>query len=232
MKRLFPLLVSGFALAASALAQVDFDKRAADVGLLQAKQIQAEVGVTAAQRAKMNAAADRHRKNLEEYEKQLKALGTTTPDKRKLLGFFETLKNEVFAALTPAQIRRLRELTLQRLGLIALIDEQVSKRVGLSPAQITKLKAAFQTGRTKFVTLQQSTARPILAPYEGRKPKSQAEATALRAEIEGKLKVASDRVKPQLVAIGKQTDSAMLSVLTPAQKAAWTAHKGRPFTAK
>jgi hypothetical protein len=232
MKRLFPLLVTGFVLTASASAQVDFDKRAADVGLLQAKQIQAEVGVTAAQRAKMNAAADRHRKRLEDYEKELKALGTVTPDKRRLLGFFETLKSDVFAALTPAQIRRLRELTLQRLGLVALTDDQVAKKVGLSAAQVTKLKAAFQSGRTKFVTLQQSTAKPILAPYEGRKPKTQAEATALRTEIEGKLKAASDRVKPQLVAIGKQTDAAMMAVLTPAQKAAWAALKGRPFKAK
>ncbi|RYG24164.1 hypothetical protein EON82_11650 [bacterium] len=232
MKRLFPLLVSGFVLAASASAQVAFDKRAADIGLLQAKPVQTDVGITAAQRTKMNAAADKHRKSLQDYEKTLKALGTTTPDKRRMLGFFETLKSDVFAVLTPPQIKRLRELTLQRLGLIALTDEQVAKKVGLSAAQVTKLKTAFQNGRTKFMNLQQSTAKPILAPYEGRKPKTQAEATALRTEIEGKLKVASARVKPQLVAIGKQTDAAMLAVLTPAQKATWTALKGRPFKGK
>lgn len=232
MKRLLPLLVSGIALVSSAYAQIDFDKRAADVGLLQAKQIQSEVGITAAQRTKMNAAADRHRKNLQDYEKTLKALGSSTPDKQRLLGYFETLKNDVFAALTPAQIRRLRELTLQRLGLVALTDPQVAKKAGLSDAQVTKLKNAFQAGRTKFVTLQQSTAKPILAPYAGRKPKTQAEATALRTEIEGKLKVASNRVKPRLVAIGKETDAAMMAVLTPAQKSAWAALKGRPFKAK
>ena len=232
MKRLIPLFVSGFALCASASAQLSFDKRAADIGILQAKQVQADVGITAAQRAKLNSAAERHRASLKEYEKQLKALGTTTPDKQKMLGFFETLKSDVFAVLSPAQIKRLRELTLQRLGLVALTDEQVAKKVGLSPTQVSKLKSAFQAGRSKFVALQQSTAKPILAPYEGRKPKSQAEATALRTEIEGKLKAASSRVKPRLVAIGRETDANMMAVLTAPQKAAWTALKGRPFKAK
>lgn len=232
MKRSFLLAVSVLALAASAAAQVDFDKRAADVGLLQAKQVQTEVGITAAQRAKMNAAADAHRKRLEDYEKTMRALGTTTPDKNRLLGFFETLKSDVFAILTPAQIKRLREVTLQRLGLVSLTDPQVAKKVGLSDGQVTKLKAAFEAGRNKFVSLQQSTAQPILAPYKDKKPKDQAEATKWQADVQGKLKAASVKIKPQLEAIGKDTDKKMLAILTPAQQSSWTALKGKPFKPK
>jgi hypothetical protein len=232
MKRSLLLAISALALSSVASAQIDFDKRASDVGLLQAKEIQTAVGITAAQRAKMNAAAEAHRKRLEDYQKQLQALGTMTPDKTRLLGFFETLKNDVFAALTPPQIKRLRELTLQRLGMVSLTDPQVANKVGLSDTQVAKLKTAFEKGRTKFVTLQQATANPILAPYKNRKPKDQAEATSLRAEVEGKLKAASIRIKPQLEAIGKETDASMLAVMTPAQKSAWTALKGQPFKAK
>lgn len=226
------LLLPVLLLAGAALAQDTFETHVADVGLLQAKQVQTDVGITAAQRAKMNAAADAHKKRLEEYQKQMRALGSMTPDKRKLQGFFETLKKDVFAVLTKPQIARLRELTLQRLGLISLTDKQVADRVGLSPTQVLGLRKAFESGRTKFVAAQQAAAGPILAPYKGRKPKSQEEAAALRKEIEGKLKTASVRVKPQLEAIGKQTDAAMLAVLTAPQRAKWTALKGRPFKAQ
>ncbi len=232
MKRSLLFAISALALSSVASAQIDFDKRASDVGLLQSKAIQTEVGITAAQRDKMNLAAEAHRKRLEAYQKQLQALGTMTPDKTRLLGFFETLKNDVFAVLTPPQIKRLRELTLQRLGMVSLTDPQVAKKVGLSSAQIDKLKAAFEAGRTKFVTLQQGTANQILAPYKNRKPTSQAEATSLRAEVDGKMKAASLKIKPQLEAIGKETDASMLAVMTPAQKSAWTALKGKSFKPK
>ena len=231
MKRSLFLLPALFA-AAVASAQDAFDTHVADVGLLQARQVQDDVKITAAQRTKMNAAADAHRKRLEAYQKQLQALGGGQPDRARMQGFFDTLKKDVFAVLSPAQIARLRQLTLQRLGLISLTDNDVAKRVGLSPAQVGGLKKAFQSGRAKFVALQKSAAAPILAPYKNRKAKDQAEAAALRKEVEGKLKVASVKVKPQLEAIGKQTDVAMLAVLTAPQKAKWAALKGVPFKAK
>ncbi len=225
-------LLPALLIAGAASAQDAFDAHVADVGLLQAKQVQDDVKITAAQRAKMNKAADAHKARLQDYDKQLKALGTVKPDRKRLQSFFDILKKDVFAVLSPTQLSRLRQLTLQRVGLISLTDPEVSKKIGLSTDQVTKLKAAFQKGRTQFVNLQQSTAAPILAPYKNRKPKDQAEATSLRKELEGKLKVASATLKPKLVEIGKQTDTAMMAVLTPAQKAKWTALKGVPFKAK
>ena len=46
------------------------------------------------------------------------------------------------------------------------------------------------------------------------------------------MKAASLKIKPQLEAIGKETDASMLAVMTPAQKSAWTALKGKPFKPK
>lgn len=226
------LLLPALLIVGAASAQDSFDTHVADVGLLQAKVVQTDVGITAAQRTKMNAAAEQHKKRLQEYEKQLKALGTTSPDKRRLKGMFDILKKDVFAVMTKGQIKRLRELTLQRIGLISLTDDQVAAKVGLTPTQVGKIKQAFQAGRTKFVALQRSTAEPILAPYKDRKPKNAAEQTSLRKEIDAKLKVASVKVKPKLEAIGKETDAAMMAVLTAPQRAKWNALKGRPFKAK
>lgn len=225
-------LLSALLLSGTASAQDAFDFRVADVGLLQAKEVQTDVGITAAQRAKMNQAADAHKQRLIEYDKQLKALGSTTPDRARIRGFFEILKKDVIGDITPAQLRRLRELTLQRLGLLAVTDEQVAKRMGLSAAQVSKLKSAFEAGRTKFTLLQKSTADPILAPYRGKKPKDRAQAAQWNADVQAKLKTASLRVKPQLEAIGKATDASMMAVLTPSQRAMWVALKGRPFKAK
>ena len=199
MKRslfLLPLLL----LAGVASAAPDpFDFRVADVGLLQAKQVQTAVGITAAQRTKMNTAADTYKKRLETYQKQLQALGTVNPDKAKVRGLFEALKKDVVAVLTPAQLRRVRELTLQRLGLVSLTDATVAKKVGLSTAQVGKIRSAFGAGRAKFAALQQkaqTAAAPIAAQYKGRKPKSEAEAASLRKEIEGKLRPIQARSSP------------------------------------
>ena len=230
------LLLPALLVASVAHAAPDaFDFRVADVGLLQAKQVQTEVGITAAQRTKLNAAAAAHAKRLQDYERQLKALGQVNPDKTKLRSYFETLKKGVVAALTPAQLQRLRQLTLQRLGLVSLTDDGVSKRVGLSPAQIAKLKTAFASGRAKFNALQQKArvaAGPIAAKYKDRKPKTQAEAAALQKEIKAKLQPIEASYLPKFQAIGKQTDAAMLAVLTPVQKKTWAALKGKPFKAK
>lgn len=214
---------------AAAHAEPDaFDFRVADVGLLQVKQVQTDIGITAAQRAKMNKAADAHRARLIAYQKELQSTGGR-PDQGRVTGFLRTLKTEVLANLSASQLRRLRELTLQRLGTAALVDDAVSLRVGLSREQVAKLRETFQNGRGKFVMLQQKTAEPILAPYRKSNPKTDAEKAALRKELSGKLKAAGDKLKPQLLAIGKETDAAMLKILTPKQKATWAALKGKPF---
>ncbi len=229
------LLLPALLLAHAASAQdAAFDARVADVGLLQAKQVQADLKITPGQLTKMNVAAAAHTERLKAYQKTMEALGSVakTPDRQRLQGMFEQLKKEVFAVLTPTQIRRLRELTLQRLGLISLTDPGVSKTVGLSSAQVARLKAAFQTGRTKFVALQATVRDPILAPYKGRKPKDEAEAKAWQTAIVAKLKAAEPTAKPKLEAIGKSTDVAMNAVLTGPQRAKWNALKGQPFKAK
>lgn len=225
------LLVAGFASA----QQNEFDFRASDLSLLQAKQVQSDLGVTAAQRTKLNAAADAHKSRLEAYQKQLGALGTAKPDPARLRGMLQQVKTEALAILTPPQLKRLRELTLQRLGLIALTDKEVATRVGLSDAQRDKIKAAFQAGRSKFQSIQASartSAAPIVAKYKDRKPKNAAEAATLKKEIDAKVAPIRAKIVPQLQAVGKQTDQNMLAVLTPLQKSKWAALKGRLFTAK
>lgn len=234
MKRsivLLPLLL----LAGAARAQDSFDTHVADIGLLQAKAVQNDVGITPAERTKMEAAATEYRGKINDYGKQLKALGQTSPDQAKMHGMMDVLKTQVFAVLTPAQIRRVRELTLQRLGPVSMTDTVVAKRVGLSDAEVGRIKAAYQAGRVKFQTLQQSAqqaAQPVVAQYKDRKPKTQAEAAALQKEVTGKLAPVRARFVPQMQAVGKETDAAMQAVLTPAQKATWAALKGKPFVSK
>ena len=228
-------LLPAVLIAGAATAQDAFDFRVSDLRLLQAKQVQSDLGITAAQRARLNVAADAHKARLTEYQKQLQALGTTNPDKARLGAFLQTLKKEALAVLTPGQLARLRGITLQRLGLVSLTDDGVASRVGLSAAQVGRIKAAFQAGRTRFLAVQQSAraaAAPIAAQYKDRKPKTPTEAAALQKEVEGKVLPIRARFLPQLQAVGKQTDADMLAVLSAPQRVKWAALKGRPFTAK
>lgn len=231
MRRCALLLPALFA-AGAAQAQVtnSFDVHVGDVALLQDRHIQTDVGITAAQRTKMQAAANAHSQRLQEYQKQLQALGQTNPDRAKLIGFLNTLKKDVFAVLTPAQGHRLTQLTLQRIGPIALTDPIVGKQVGLTDAEKKRMVDAFNAGKAKFNTAQQAArtaAMPIAAQYKGKQM-----TPALQKEAEGKMEPIKSRLMTQANTISKQTDAAMLAVLTPAERAKWTALKGKTFVAK
>lgn len=142
---------------------------------------------------------------------------------------FLKLKKDVCAVLSPSQMTRLRELNLQRIGLAALNDDVVAKKIGMSDAQIKAYRAAFVAGGQKAAKLQQDTAKPILDKFAKIKPKTKAEADTLRQRAGEEVDAAEKKVAPQIVAIEKATQAKLDAVTTPKQKAAFKALMGKPF---
>jgi len=199
-----------------------FDAHCADIMVLQTKKIQTELGVTKSQRQKMNVFAKKYDAKANALKKELKASGKRSDP--RLLEYYDDLKIGVLGELTADQVRRLREISLQKFGLIALCDPVVGKKLGLSDDQQKKLRSTYDEGKMKF----DSTLARVYEPYQNRVPKDKAEAEAIRVELKGKLSIA----KFPLLSIRDDYDKRMRAILTSNQKAAYAALLGKPYKEK
>lgn len=217
----------------SAMSVMDrFQFHAADLQLLEAKPVQAELKITTAQRNAMNAFAEKHRAKLmaldELYKKQKKTAEDAQKDP-KIVAYFLELKTNVMLQLTKAQLKRLAEISLQRVSLSAITDDMVAQKIGMSKDQLTKFRNAFQDGGEQFAAAQRAAAAPILNKYKDKKPKDQKEAEALRKQFDAEMDAAMQKAAPQLNAIKAAAEKKLRAMITPAQWAKWTALLGKPF---
>lgn len=221
------VLLPIFALADS------FDQQVASIILLQDKRVQADLGITEEQRARMNRFADSHRAKLEAYYRELSKHGQKTGelsvDQNKLVGYFSVLKKGVLEQLSTAQIKRLREISLQYLGFSALADITVADRVGLSSAQHRKVAALVKQGVERAAKVQNKAIAASTSDLRSIKPKNEAEAKRIYDEANRRAEDATHRVAPEVEQIGLQTKGKVMAVLTPAQRVKWEALLGRPF---
>lgn len=221
--------------AVVASAQSDpFDYHCADVVLLQAKQVQTELKITEAQRAKMNDAAATHKTRLTTYEAQQKAAKTKDTQQQagvKLKSYFDELKKGVFTSLNAAQLKRLREITLQRAGLLALLDDVVAKKINFTGASYTKFRTTFTEGAKQAGNIERASLKPIFDKYEPKMKaaKTAAERQQVEAQMRPELESAGKKIGPQIQSLQAETQKKLVGILTPAQKTAWQALLGKPF---
>ena len=123
------------------------------------------------------------------------------------------LNDKMKAILTPEQAARLRQLDLQRRGILSLADPKVAEEVKLSPAnraEVGKIVADWQqqTGevtRTAFENARQSGQFP---------------------DFQSKL----SPTKQKLDKIKKAAEAQVQALLSDEEKAAWASAQGEPFT--
>jgi hypothetical protein len=236
MKAILTLML-GLLVAVTSFGQVtgkmdDFYFHLADIQILQAKPVQQAIGLTEAQRNRMNGFADKHREHLkalqEQYQREKKDPQGIQQDP-KLVGYFYELKLNVMRVLTPVQLKRLGEISLQRVGLAALTDEKVAKRIGMSNTQLSKMRLAFKDGGTKYAAAEKAAATPVLTKYKDKKVKDQKEAAALQKQFDADMAAAMQKAGPQLVAIKASAEKSMKAILTKDQLAKYQALMGKTF---
>ncbi len=231
-------VLSGLLVAAVSFGQTgeSFDFHVADFRLLTSKQIQAEVGITVAERATLNKFADAHKAAIQDYEKALVKQGKDpsklTMDDPMLQGLQMKLPDPVQKHLTLAQLKRLRELSLHAVAMGGVLDVIVSKRIGMSADQLKKARTIYggAVQRSQKITI--DVRNQVLAPYRGVKPKTQIEAQNLNHRITGEYQAAMEKRSPEMKAIEAQTKKAIQAVLTSKQLAAYKELQGKPFKPK
>lgn len=231
LKTLFFAIVLLTAALVGAQTKLDaFDSHCANILLLQQAPVKKELGVTEGQRAQMNSFAAWHQQELVKIDTDVRAkkISATDPKLRpRIDALFGQLKSKVLGVLTPKQLHRLAEVSLQNVGDAALCDPVVAKKIGMTEPQIKKMQSTYQEGAKKFASLEQTTAQAVLAPYQNRKPKDEAEAKKWNAEVQTKMEAASRQVKPKLDAVRASYKAKMQAILTAKQKKAYQGLLGK-----
>lgn len=231
---LISLIALSAAAAASAQAMDAFDAHASNIRFLEARKVQTELGITEAQRSRMNKHADTYRADLKAYEAELKKKGVDVktlkaPDAR-MRSINGKLRQNVFSELKPAQLKRLREISLQTVGLVAVLDTKVAAKVGVSATQLKQMRDLYTAGSKQADALMKKEVGGALASFKGANPKTDSEKKKLKDQAEAKVKAAQERIAPQVENVRKQTRDRMLAVMTPAQESAFMALQGKKFT--
>src|ERR1019366_6847049 len=133
---------------------------------LLSKKIQKEVGITEAQRKRLNDAADHERTIAQPYLQQLQREGkdaSSLNTDQKYLGFLIELRDNCLAALSPSQIKRLGELSLQSVDIGGILDVVVAKQIGMSVAQLTKARAVYAEGVKRSSGIVKEIERQVAA---------------------------------------------------------------------
>lgn len=237
MKNTLKLLSVGLLLGVGTAVWADFDYDVSNIALLQSKDVQAELGITEAQRGMMNRDADwfntankKIATEAQEYQKK----GEQPPQSliQKSQNLAEGMKKRIMGLLSTGQRKRLRELTLQGAGYLALMDPTIAKKVGLTTAQSSTIRTQFETAGKKAQQAQADAFKPIMERYKAMDPKTDDDKKKVQAAFEKDMKEAQDKLAPSLKKYQDDWVAFVKKSLTAAQTKALDDLKGKPFKAK
>gem|GEM_PF-2590679 len=216
-----------------AQALQSFDRYAADFRLLTLDSVKKELKVTQTQRDKMNRHADTHAATLNRLQKQFDGAKNKEAESKKIAPQIananKKLSDSVLAELTPVQLRRLREISLQSVGPSALADMTIGKQAGLSEAQVRQIRKAIEAGAAQAEKIQQAAFQRVTQGMPKERPKDEKKAQELLKEGKRRSDQEAKRIAPQLERISKDTDAKILAVLTPQQRQTWTGPPEKSF---
>ena len=235
MNLLRPILLLAviYSFGGSARAADAFDKHACNVTLLQAKSVQKELGITESQRAKMNVHADRNNKQGMELNRLLAGNKLTPAQATDHVGRLRSdLKKRVLGELNSAQIIRLREISLQQAGALALMDPVVGNKIGMSKAQTDKIRAEFVEQDTQAQKIKRDALGPIDEKYKKMKFANAEEERKLQEQHMRERTAKQKEILPKLTALAVEFDKAVEAVMTKGQIQSYKKLKGKVFRPK
>lgn len=225
MRKFFSVFVFVL-LACLSFAQNAFDFEISQVELLLMKPVQRDLGISEMQRKRMNTHADWFNAESKKLQEQYNGRQPDEAAVKKLSELHGQMKARVFAELTANQLKRLREISLQEAGALALLDERVASACGLSDATIKQFRSEFETNGKKARELEEKTLKPIFDKYQ---QKAMAGDTAAQQALEREVNAARQKIGPQLAQLQGAFLQFINKTLTDEQKEKFGELQGLPF---
>ena len=182
-------------------------------GLLRSEEVQKEIELLDDQKAKLKAMGDELREEMQKQGEKLRDLsqeerGAKFAELRKEYAAKVTTKlNEV---LLPHQMERVKELAVQRLGLMALGDPEVQEKLKITDEQKEKMKAVRESMMT--------SAREMFGNRE-----------SLRDMDEDARRKRMEEMREKFGKLRSEVEGKALDILTSEQKGALEKMKGKKF---
>jgi hypothetical protein len=170
--------------------------------LLSAADVQADLGLTPQQIKKIDALAEGFRADA---GRAMAAPGTDASPEAAVKSLDDEVaayNRELATVLTAAQRQRVREIQIQMVGNVALLEPPIQKQLGL-PAEVTaKLDAAAQENVAKVLDLRKELAAG---------------------------KISADDFRTRVGALGRELDRRLGEMVSPETRAALAELGGAPF---
>jgi transcription termination factor NusB len=235
MRAFATLLTAVLAVLAWAAAD-PFDVYVSNIEILQSKAVQADLKISDAQRAALNKHADWYNGQTKKVVEPLQAAKATDSQRQqgatKIAGFQEQLKGRIIKELSNWQVKRLGQISLQQAGIVALLDQRVAKKVGLTDGQLTKLRNGWESSGKRVADAERKAKQPIFDKYKKKSPKDDKEAKELGDAYAKEMQAADKSLEPVLAKAKKEFETLVDTTLTAGQKKAWGDLKGPQFRAK
>lgn len=197
--------------------QDSFDLKVSDPGLLVFSSVQRELKMTARQVSDVSQAEKR-------YKEQARQTKSSNSDEER---------KEVLQFLDGAQIKRLREISMQSAGPIVLLADIVAERVGADKAKQGEIHRAFDSVVSEITKpMQAEIAKMSIDLMRGMDGDPKA-AEAKSREVDAKADQISDKYERKIQeAVQTKGPERIMATLTREQARTWTELLGRPFPVK
>lgn len=198
-----------------------------DVTLLQDKAVQAELKIDERQRAQLNSHADW----LAAEAERIRADAPADERVERLLQARAVFKTRVLESLTEPQVKRLAQLSLRAMQVVAILDVAVQERLGVTEAQAKRLAEAWKSTGVAVAAILEKAREPVIAKYRAMGPPSEGERKARQEAMLAEIAAADKSAAPEVEKLKAAFEKAVAETLTEGQKREWEALKGPPPTA-
>jgi hypothetical protein len=215
--RLTALLLSALAVTCLGRAQDSFDLQVSNHLLVFMPQLQRELNMTPDMIAGVVKAAKPFNAEVIKAKNDASRVKTLQADARRA----------VLAKLTPAQLRRLREITLQQYGTQVLATPVIAAKLGLSENQQKSIRNLQVANAKGIMDAYRAEIDAATAELRKQQPKNPGEREMLQRQMADAVEAA--HVEEHIQHMRNEGEQRLLTVLTDEQRKAWNSLFGRPF---
>jgi hypothetical protein len=143
---------------------------------------------------------------------------------------FVTFRKNCLETLTPVQLKRLREITIQAAGPRALMDRTVAAKCGLTDPTYGQFMKAINEGDIKVAKIKSEVSKIMEQKYSKTpQPKTQKEGEALQKKIQADTAAEMKKREPQLKKVLAENDASLKKYVKQEYLDKLKALMGKPF---